>query len=93
MFALEALLAWNRPVQEHSIACFNVSYAFSHFENDAGSFVSEDEMGVLFEGVPVGVANTGSLDLDENLVALRTIDDDVFNGEGTLGVGDGGFGG
>lgn len=65
--------------------------------DDTGALVSQDDgertLGVLAgEGVGIGVADTGVVDLDAHLVGLGGSDLDVLDGEVLAGLpGDGGL--
>ena len=88
--ALEAMTTGDRPVEQDTVANFHSGDVFTDLADNARAFVAEQVRFSPAEGVVVCVADASGIDFHQDLIALRRLNGDLFNGEISFSIGDGG---
>ena len=87
MQAIFALTAFRGIERDYVIAGLERGDAFADFQHDTGTLMAENGRECAFwigagQGELVGMADTGCLDLDQNLTRLRAFQIHFFNRQG-----------
>ena len=89
--ALKTFVAGNGPVEHYWIARLQGTYGWAASSYNACAFVPHHQSFAPGLGVPIGMANSGGFDFNQNFISLRRLNLDGINDKMAFAVGNSGL--